>query len=230
MTHKSNLFFILFLFFPLFCTSQVLLSEVQFDKIEPLKVQKYIQHQMENQIPSFEEIEPSLNPESGVSGYRMQKRKYILKDNIEKIWQHYLTTKPQDAWDCHKINFGLLFSGKDQRLFYSEDHVDSLNTDQVIFLNLKLLGGLKNLTLAFEITTIDPIKKLIEFSYIKGNTSEGKQQLKFEETKNGFTRITHKSYFKSHSWFRDHLLYPYFHTRVTNTFHRNMKRGLKTSD
>jgi hypothetical protein len=86
------------------------------------------------------------------------------------------------------------------------------------------MRGLFNLPMAFEIINIDPVERLIEFSYIDGNKARGKQTIQFTDNDDGRIRITHKSFFKSNSPFRDNLLYPYFHRKFIREFHRNMKQ------
>jgi hypothetical protein len=47
----------------------------------------------------------------------------------------------------------------------------------------------------------------------------------FTDEGNGNTRIVHRSYFRSNSRLRDAILYPFFHKRIVNRFHRNMLGG-----
>jgi hypothetical protein len=156
-------------------------------------------------------------------GYRVDERIYIFKDSLAKVWEHYLFTNPGESWNGNRVKFGLLFSRKENRVVYQGDNVSSLNTGQVFYLNLKLLRGLSNLATVFELISIDDDQKVIEFSYVDGNITEGKQQLKFKQTAKGNTEIIHTTYYKSKSAIRD-LLYPYFHTRLLNEFHRNMRK------
>jgi hypothetical protein len=219
------LFSIFFILISHFCKCQVKLNEVQLVKIKDLKVQEYLKQLEESNIHTFSDITPSLKSLSDESGYLIHERKYLVRDSLEKVWLHYLNTEPQRAWNSNKIKFNLLYSRKTKKLFYPDDLFEKTDTGQILFLNLKLLKGIKNLAVAFEITYIDGIKKIIEFSYIKGNITEGKQQLKFMDTRKGYTRIVHKSFHKSNSRLWDNVLYPYFHDRVINNFHRNMRRN-----
>jgi hypothetical protein len=88
------------------------------------------------------------------------------------------------------------------------------------------MSGLKNLATAFEFTSIDKENKIIEFSYLKGNISMGKQRIQFYETTKGYTRILHTSYYRNSNVFRNYFFYPFFHTRTTHEFHRNNKRQI----
>ena len=71
-----------------------------------------------------------------------------------------------------------------------------------------------------------PESKLEVTRYLKGNETEGKQQLIFETNSRGNTLITHLSYYKSRVKPRDKL-YPHVHATIINRFHRNMKRIYK---
>jgi len=206
--------------------SQVFLKDVKSDLLKEAKVEEYIQNQIENNTLSFEDIEPSLEPSSEVTGFRRNNKKYRIKHDLEQVWLNYVNTPQREAWSCNRISYSLLFSKNSKKLFYANQKAEKLDSGQVIYLNLKFLNGLYKLPVAFEITSVDPENKLIEFSYIKGNMSEGKQQIHFFETKNGFTRIEHNSYYRSKSLLRDLFLYPYFHARITNDFHRNMKEKI----
>ncbi len=200
------------------------LADVNLDKIEDGAVERYLNHQMENHISTFTELAPSLTPESSTKGYAFNEREYIVKDSLNKVWSHYVNTNPAEAWNARKFNFALLFSKNQNEIFYPNQQVGQVEIGQIVYLNLNVLIGVKKLCAAFEITCVDKEKGIIEFSYLKDNITHGKQQLHFVETPKGYTKIVHCSYFKSKSRLRDHFLYPYFHNRLTNTYHRNMKK------
>ena len=86
--------------------------------------------------------------------------------------------------------------------------------------------GLVKVPVAFEIITVDEKEKVIEFSYMDDNKSKGVQRIKYTTADNGKIKIVHTSYFKSNSRFRDKFMYPFFHKRIINSFHRNMRKLL----
>lgn len=202
---------------------QMLLSDVEFDKIEEEKVEEYLYKQMDNHIESFAEVLPSLEPHSSIEGYRFHEKEYIIKDSLNTVWLHYVHTNPMKAWNTNIVDFGFMFSKKENKAVYPNQRVEKVEVGQIIYLNLRLLK-IKNLATAFEVITVDNEKGMIEFSYVDDNVTHGKQQLNFMQTPEGYTKIIHRSYFKSKSNFRDRYLYPYFHTRMTNNFHKNMRR------
>jgi len=227
MNSIKFLLFFLFTFAQLLGLCQNKLSELNFDRIKYQKVREYVHFQQSQNINSFVEIKPSMLSNGENEGYRIDERVYVLKDSLDKVWQHYKYTNPGDSWNGTRVKFGMLFSRKENKVVYQGEDVPSLQPGQVVYLNLKLLRGLSNLATVFELISIDDDKKIIEFSYVDGNITKGKQQLQFKETSKGYTEILHTTYYKSKSVLRDRL-YPYFHTRLINEFHRNMKRLYKT--
>ena len=87
-------------------------------------------------------------------------------------------------------------------------------------MKLKIIRFLK-IPVNFEITQLSKEHKIIEFTYGANNKSKGRQTLNFIEMDN-YTLIVHQSYFKSDSKFRDKRLYPKFHERCLNEFHKNI--------
>ena len=43
---------------------------------------------------------------------------------------------------------------------------------------------------------------------------------------NGKTEVSHHTFYRSGSWFRDKFIYPYFHTKAINEFHGNVRRAI----
>jgi hypothetical protein len=203
--------------------SQTYLSDIEFDKIEEETVVAYLYNQIENNVETFTEIEASLGPVSSIKGFEFHEKEFLIKDSLEKVWRHYVHTNPMKAWNTSKLNFGFMFSKKENEMVYPNQNVEQVEIGQIIYLNFNLMK-IKNMATAFEIITVDKEKGIIEFSYIEDNTTHGKQQMNFEQTAEGFTKIIHRSYFKSGSPIRDRYFYPYFHTRLINAYHRNMKK------
>lgn len=206
------------------CKSQVTISDVNFNKVPQKKVREYLVGQQNMHIVNLADIEPSIKPNSKIEGFRTLVKEYFLKDSLNKVWRHYLDTNPGDSWNGRKVTFGMLFSKKDERIVYCDESISHIDTGQVIYLNLKLFQGLANLATVFEFITIDKEKRMLEFSYIEGNITEGKQRLQFIKAPKGYTRIIHTSFYKSSSAFRDRFLYPFFHEKMSDEFHRNMKK------
>lgn len=226
MLHKFIMLTLLIGGFAFISHGQMYLADVQFDKINEGTVEAYVHRQIENDKQTFSDIKPSLTPSSSTSGFCFHEREYVVKDSLNKVWYYYIHTNPGDAWNAGKMGFGMLFSKLENELVYPDEKVDQIEPGQIIYLNLHVLK-IKNIATSFEITEVNDQSKVLEFSYVDDNVTRGKQQLSFVQTPKGYTKIVHRSFFKSESVLRDHFLYPYFHTRMTNTYHRNMKRMYK---
>lgn len=212
---------ILFLAYSANC--QPYLSDVEFDKIDEETVVEYLYNQIENDVETFSEVEASLSPISSIKGFEFHEKEYLIKDSLEKVWVHYVYTNPMKAWNTSKFHFGFMFSKRKNEMVYPNQNVEKVEIGQIVYLNLNLMK-IKNIATAFEVITVDKEKCIIEFSYVDDNITQGKQQITFEQTSEGYTKIVHRSYFKSDSVLRDRYFYPYFHTRLTNAYHRNMKK------
>jgi hypothetical protein len=114
-------------------------------------------------------------------------------------------------------------------MYGNEHDFTRIDTGQVFYINLRILGGLYNLAVGLEIINIDPVNKSITYSYVKGGKSRGEQTIHFIPTIKGYTEIIHQTAFKSDSYLRDRYLYPYFHKIAINEFHRNMKKCVHKS-
>jgi hypothetical protein len=221
---KQQLFLTFFLLSGIGALSQICLNDIELDRISQDKVHEYIGFQQDLGIDTFDEIKPSVQSKASTEDYFVHENVYQVKKDIEVVWNKYLHLNPKKSWNGKKVSLGLLFSKKEKRIFYLDDNITEIDTGMVVYLNLRLMSGLINIATAFEIVTIDEKNKIIEFSYLSGNSSSGIQRLQFSETPKGKTEIIHTSYYRSKNIAKNYLLYPYFHTRTTNEFHRNIKR------
>ncbi|MDC1221050.1 hypothetical protein N8Z47_00115 [Salibacteraceae bacterium] len=214
------------------CTSQgsyaqMSFSEIHLSEIPYPKVRSYIDNQKRNSnFESLSELKPSCENKKDYNGFCTYKRRYKVKGDIQKVWETYLNASPTDSWKTRKSAVGLVYNRKSDSIVYSNDSNAKSQIGQVLFLDLRLLKGFYHLATAVEITDIQSETSTIEISYVESGVNEGKQWIIMNADDNGNTIITHTSSIKSNSRFRDKFLYPYFHNRVINAFHRKMRRSL----
>lgn len=217
-----TLLFALSLCFGVF--GQQSLQDINYDLIYYSSIQKYIHENIDPYADKITDIHPSCQSDTDFSGFQKQVKRYTIKREFSEVWDHYLNTNPAKSWEGRLVSFGVLLSKPTNSIIYKGGKFRSIEPGQIIFLNLNLLRGIYQLAMAFEIIKVDKPSKVIEFSYIEGNTSKGIQRLEFEETEEGHTQIVHTSFYKSHSKLRDKVLYPFYHKKATNEFHRNLRR------
>lgn len=206
--------------------AQLMMNDIKMDQIQQKKIRKYIECQIEEDKQQFSEIHPSWNCGNELLDYRKNEMTFFLKGDLQDIWRGYLSTNPSKSWNGRKISFSLLLRKYPGEIFYYTDSIAGIDTGQVYFLNLKVMHGICNVPVAFEIIKVDVKNRVIEFSYIEGNKSRGVQQIKFQNIDSERIKIIHTSYFKSDSRFRDKWLYPFFHRKIVKDFHKNMSELL----
>lgn len=201
---------------------------IDLEEIPQRKVRKYIISRKIDMMSDFSSIKASCRKEGVDSGFHMNQKEFTLDYDLKNVWRCYSNIDPGYTWSRHSLEFGLLISKCSNSVTYIKNtSFRAVDTGQVYFLNLKLMRGLFNIAVAFEVIDVDPRKQVVEFSYIDNNKAKGKQIIEFYDNGNGTTRIIHRSYFKSESSFRDKLLYPMFHKKFIREFHRNMGQIIK---
>lgn len=164
----------------------------------------------------------SVKKGTDLSKFSYHQKLYVIDAPIDSVWNMYTSVKPKEAWAGPLNTFKHAYSPSKDSLYLSTDSIlPSLEHDMVYELNLRV-AGILNVGVAFQITDIDPINKVIEFTYGEDNASHGRQRIMFSEDGDS-TYIIHYSNFKSTSKFRDKFLYPTFHERCMDEFHGNLK-------
>ena len=204
-------------------SAQLSVDSIDLDRIPQRKIRSYLTMQKEREVNYLSDFRASCFSSIPYTDYTSMKNTYLIKQNPDSVWQVYQNTSVSESWNGKRISCGLLFSKWNEEICYYNQHFNSgVDTGQLFFINLRSMKGMLNLPLGVEVVDVYPIQKRIAFSYLEGNKSQGEQIIQFKKTTDGFTQIVHISNFKSDSKFRDKHLYPFFHTRVINEFHRNM--------
>jgi len=202
---------------------QVEISAVDLQKIDQKKVRSLLKNQ-NLQVKSFSELSTSVHEDDELLDFKHFEKSYTVKENLDLVWDLYTFSCQADVWDLTKISFAMLYNDADQSLIYANQDCIGLQSGQIFYLNLKIMNGFYNLPVSFKIVKVDHDNKSIELSYLKGGKTSGKQIIELIETEEGFTNIIHRSIVKGNSAIRDKYLYPYFHNKLINEFHANMKR------
>lgn len=206
--------------------AQTSLDEIDLQRIHQRKIRDFIDRQKSQNIHLFSDVRPTFSKGQDTNSYREVEKKYLIKANINKVFESYRCTSPSISWNGHMISFGVMFSKETNQVLYSDENFAGVDTGQVVYVNLKMLGGFYNLAVAFEVVDINIDRKQIVFSYVEGGKSQGEQLLQFVDTEDGNTLLIHKTFFRSKSKFRDRFLYPPFHIKAIDEFHKNVLRVL----
>jgi hypothetical protein len=157
--------------------------------------------------------------------YQHSKNFYIQKP-IEEVWDAYKNIPPQYAWCGNMFEFGLQFCRKQNTFTYADDEYKGADVGQIVMICVKILGGLAMIAVGHEITAVNDGDRMLETCYLLKGKAMGSQQIRLRSTQDGFTEITHHTIYKSDSYFRDKVLYPFLHTKAIKAFHANIRNYL----
>ena len=198
--------------------------EVDFVKINQVKVRKYMLKHGLDKLSGFAKIKALCYEDAEETTYRTHFQTYLIKNNLKSVWRTYKTIHPKEAWNGEMVSFGLQYSKCTNRVNYLDDLYAGMEPGQIIILNLRLLWGLLNIAVAHEVAEVNEQEYLIKLCYMEGGASEGSQWIQLHETREGHTEVKHLTRYKSKSSFRDTVLYPRLHTKAITEFHRNVKK------
>jgi hypothetical protein len=202
------------------------LSDIDFSRLKFPKLKELIRNQMESGVVEFTDLNSTVPKKSDLDTYGFVADEFFVDHPIEVVFNHYKTANPNEAWDGGSlISLGLGIDKNTGEIFYPNESYPGFKVGQVLYLHSSI-WGLKKLSMAQEIVTMDDPNFLIEFSYIENGLTAGIQIMQFSEINKNRTKISHVSRFKGVNRFRDKYLYPYFHSKLVSKFHANLKRSL----
>jgi len=158
-----------------------------------------------------------------MSRFYFHRGTYIINAPVGQVWNTCMTTSPANLWKGKMLGLSCVYSNNSDKISYRNDQdFDRLEVHQVYFINLRMIR-LFNVAAALITTKIDDNEKIMEFTYIKGNKSTGKQTVRLVETNDGETKIVHETFYRSGSKFRDKRLYPRFHQIAITDLHQKIR-------
>ncbi len=206
-------------------SAQVGLSEIKFRKKCTKKICNYVDSFKKRGISLFNQLEPSMYDTSSLSSFSTHVGYFFFDAPVEKVWKVASVSNPAEIWIGKILSLSFVYDKNcDKILFPSELCENSLSIEQIYFITLKYLKGMFVLPTALKVTKIDSDEKTIEFTYLRGGKSEGKQSLQFLAESDNKTQIIHTTYYHSGSRLRDRRLYPHFHQKAISELHENMNR------
>jgi len=204
--------------------AQMPISEAETQKFVFKKVVRYLEKVLQNGLQYFSEIQPSINDNNDLSAFHYHSATYRINAPVVQVWHACMTTSPAKLWEGKMLGLSCVYSNNSDKIFYHDDvQFDAPELHQIYFINLRIMR-LFNVAAALMTTKIDGDENFMEFTYIKGNKSAGKQTVRLVETGDGATQIIHETFYTSGSKFRDKKLYPRFHQMAITDLHEKIDR------
>ncbi len=223
-------FFIIYFAFPGFVSGQLSVSidSVDFHRIQQKSVRHLIRHQKHFGVRTFNDLCTVCYNNQESDTYNSFRKSVLIRQNIDVVWNNLVHQSPSAAFDGLIVTFGLLYSKSQNNFLYKDQTYAGIETGQTLFLNLRLLRGIRNIAVAMEVTRLDNDEKVIEYCYIDHGSTQGTQKFSLKSTPEGFTEISHESTYKSKALLRSQGLYSFFHGQVVNEFFNTIKTKSET--
>ena len=141
---------------------------------------------------------------------------------LDAVWTAYTSSDPRAGWNGEGITYGFAYSRSELALYLrASDGVPPQREGTGFFLDIRVFGF--EMAAGLEITRIDAAAKIVEFTYLAGGNTRGKQRMTFRDAGNN-TVIQHETWFRCERRIRA-WLYPAGHARTVRAFHRNVARS-----
>ncbi|MBK7873310.1 MAG: hypothetical protein IPJ74_22885 [Saprospiraceae bacterium] len=199
---------------------------VDFDKISQKQIKKLFQDEGLCQHQDFIKLRSLCYDELDSALYRKHFRTFLVEADLESVWNMYKTISPKDTWRGKMVTFGCQYSRYDHQLTYLDNDFNGLKPGQMLFMNLRLLGGLVNIAVSHEIMEVNETEHYIKICYLEKGAAQGTQWIRFYKDSNKITRIEHETRYRSDSKFRDKHLYPNLHGKAIAEFHQHIKEKI----
>ncbi len=227
---RHNLLLLLILSFTITCFrtySSVIvpvpIDSVDYNRIQNKKVRKLISRQKYFGVRTFDEIHPVCYNTLDSGDYRTFRKSQLIQQNINVVWNNLTRQALSDEFDGRIVTLGLLYSKRQNNIQYKNEPNIGIEEGQILFFNLRVLNGIKNLAVALEVTRMDNAEKTIEYCYVEHGDTRGTQKFSLNPTPEGFTEITQYTRYKCNSKLRDRRLYSFFHERIVREFFKTIK-------
>ncbi len=181
---------------------------------------------MANGVVEFTDLISTVPKKTDIDKFGFVEDEYFVNHPVKVVFNQYKNANPDVAWNGGSlIAFGLGVDKISGEIYYPSEAYPGVKVGQVLYFHSSIFG-LKKLSMAQEVVTMDEANFLIEFSYIEKGMTTGIQIMQFSQIAENQTKISHISRFKGVNKFRDKYLYPYFHSKLVGKFHANLRKSL----
>jgi hypothetical protein len=204
------------------------IDSVDFNRIQQKKVRKLIERQKHFGVRTFDDMHPVCYYSADSNNYQTFTKSELIRQDINVVWNNLTHQSPSEEFDGRIVSFGLLYSKKLNKFLYKNESYSGIEEGQILFFNLRMLRGIKNLAVAMEVTRRDNDRKELEYCYIDNGSTKGTQKFTLRSTAEGYTEITQLTKYKCKSRLRDRRLYSFFHDRIVSEFFTAIKNKSET--
>lgn len=196
---------------------------IDFSRIRQHELKKYLQKHALLCTHSLSRIQCTNYDQSLGESYYKHTKSYVIKANIDTVWNTYKTIRPEETWKGNMVSFGFMYCRNSNKISFSDDSYYGLAAGQLLFLHLNIIPNVLRLAVGHEVIAVNEQEKSFQTCYLEQGASAGSQHIQLHPLSNGDTVVEHVTRYRSGSSFRDIALYPALHTRAITEFHTNVK-------
>ena len=161
---------------------------------------------------------------------------FTVKKGLETVWSQYNTINPLKIWNNARSQIVAVYVPSKDRTLYREQLVEEwsgFEEGMKIFIDMSSLpvavSNRPAMMVALMIVRLDPAERMVEFRYVEGTPSYGKQIIKFSRSESdpNVTEISHKTWFRSYGALVEQL-YSMYHNMMIRGMHERFRWEIET--
>lgn len=170
-----------------------------------------------------------------LSTFNRSEAVYCVQGRPRQVWRGYTAADPLAIWSNSRSWLVAVYVPSRGRTLSREELARGwrgFERGMKLFLDMSVLPvAITNwpaMMVALEIVRLDRRRRVVEFQYLEGSPSFGRQVLEFRcrAGEPGVTEITHRTWYRSTSRLVE-ALYPYYHDRMLEVMHSGFQEEVE---
>jgi hypothetical protein len=161
--------------------------------------------------------------------------RFTVGERVSTVWTGYRTINPLKIWSSNRAWLYAVYSPSLERTLYRKDlettwpgfekgmkvYIDMSSLPVAVTHRPAMMVGL-------EITRMDASRHIVEYRYLEGSPSYGKQVLSFRQSPNdpSSTEVLHETWYRSYGKVVE-AMYPVYHRDMLKGMHGRFKQEIE---
>lgn len=165
---------------------------------------------------------------------RMNMR-FTVRGPVARVWEGYRTVNPLAIWSSARSWLVAVYAPRLGRTLHRADlegRWPGFERGMKVFLDMSCLPVAIThrpaMMVALEITRLDARRRVIEYRYLEGSPSYGRQVLSFRRSLNDsrLTEIAHETWYRSYGVLVE-AMYPLYHRQMLDAMHGRFREAIE---
>jgi hypothetical protein len=161
--------------------------------------------------------------------------RFTVGERLSKVWTGYRTINPLKIWSSTRSWLVAVHVPSLDRTLYRKDLATTwpgFERGMKVFIDMSSLpiavSNKPAMMVGLEITRMDSSRHLVEYRYLEGTPSYGKQVLSFRQSPNdaSATEVLHETWYRSYGQLVESM-YPLYHRHMLRDMHGSFKQEIE---